>query len=46
MLLDDLVAATPQALLRDVRQRERALSSLIEDGLLEQCGDDRYRLPD
>jgi A/G-specific adenine glycosylase len=43
--LDDLVAATPDEQLRDVRQRERALASLVEDGLLEQCGKDRYRLP-
>jgi A/G-specific adenine glycosylase len=45
VLLDDLVAATPQAALRDVRQRERALASLIEDGLLEQTSNGSYRLP-
>jgi A/G-specific adenine glycosylase len=42
---DELVAATPDDSLRDPRQRERCLASLIEDGLLEQCDPDRYRLP-
>ena len=40
-----LLDATPEAVLRDPRQRERCLASLVEDGLLEQCGPDRYRLP-
>lgn len=43
--LNQLVAATPDEGLRDRRQRERCLSSLVEDGLLEPCGPDRYRLP-
>jgi A/G-specific adenine glycosylase len=43
--LGDLVAATPDDGLRDPRQRERCLASLVEDGLLEQCGENRYRLP-
>ena len=42
---DQLVAATPDEELRDPRQRERCLASLIEDGLLEQCAPDLYRLP-
>jgi A/G-specific adenine glycosylase len=37
--------ATPEEALRDPRQRERCLASLVEDGLLERCGPDRYRLP-
>jgi hypothetical protein len=43
--LDDLVAATPDELLKDLRQRERALASLLEDGLLEQTSNGSYRLP-
>jgi A/G-specific adenine glycosylase len=42
---DELVAATPDDSLRDPRQRDRCLASLGEDGLLEQCDPDRYRLP-
>ncbi|HET8614811.1 MAG TPA: A/G-specific adenine glycosylase [Actinomycetales bacterium] len=40
-----LATAVPDDELRDPRQRERCLASLVEDGLLEQCGSDRYRLP-
>jgi A/G-specific adenine glycosylase len=43
--LAQLVAATPDDELRDPRQRERCLASLVEDGLLEPCGENRYRLP-
>jgi len=43
--LAQLTAATPDEQLRDPRQRERCLASLLEDGLLEQCGENRYRLP-
>jgi hypothetical protein len=43
--ITQLVDATPDHQLRDPRQRERALASLVEDGLLEQCSNDRYRLP-
>ncbi|HEX8498879.1 MAG TPA: A/G-specific adenine glycosylase [Actinomycetales bacterium] len=41
----ELVGATPDDTLRDPRQRERALASLVEDGLLEQTSDGRYALP-
>ncbi len=40
-----LVAATPDDSLRDPRQRERALASLIEDGLLEPGPTSTYALP-
>jgi A/G-specific adenine glycosylase len=43
--LAELTAATPEDGLRDPGQRARCLGSLVEDGLLEQCGPDRYRLP-
>jgi hypothetical protein len=43
--VDDLVAATPDEVLRDPRQRERALASLVEDGLLEPTSSGSYRLP-
>ncbi len=45
--LADLVAATPDATLRDPRQRERALASLVEDGLLEPVPgpESTYALP-
>jgi A/G-specific adenine glycosylase len=42
---DHLVAATPDDGLRDPRQRERCLASLLEDGLLEQTPNGSYRLP-
>jgi A/G-specific adenine glycosylase len=43
--LAQLTAATPDDGLRDPRQRERCLASLLEDGLLEQTPDGSYRLP-
>jgi A/G-specific adenine glycosylase len=42
---NDLAAAAPDELLQDPRQRERALASLVEDGLLEQTSKGSYRLP-
>jgi A/G-specific adenine glycosylase len=41
----EFVTATPEDKLRDPRQRERCLASLVEDGLVEQCGKNLYRLP-
>jgi A/G-specific adenine glycosylase len=41
----DFVTATPDDQLRDRGQRERCLASLVEDGLVEQCGPATYRLP-
>jgi A/G-specific adenine glycosylase len=43
--LGQLVAAAPDDELRDPRQRERCLASLVEDGLLEPAPDGSYRLP-
>jgi A/G-specific adenine glycosylase len=40
-----LAAAAPDAMLRDPRQRERALDSLVADGLVEPLDDGCYRLP-
>jgi A/G-specific adenine glycosylase len=41
----DLVAAAPDAVLRDPRQRDRCLDGLVADGLVEPLGGDRYALP-
>jgi A/G-specific adenine glycosylase len=41
----DLVAATPSHLLKDPLQRDRCLLSLLDDGLVEAVGDERYALP-
>jgi A/G-specific adenine glycosylase len=41
----DLVAAAPEAVLRDPGQRARALDGLVADGLVEPLDGDRYRLP-
>ncbi len=40
-----LVAAVPDHALRDHRQRERCLDSLVADGLVDVVADDRYALP-
>jgi A/G-specific adenine glycosylase len=43
--LAELSAATPDDSLRDPAQRQRCLTSLLEDGLLEQTAHGTYRLP-
>lgn len=40
-----LVAAAPDAVLRDPGQRDRCLDGLVADGLVEPLPRDRYRLP-
>jgi A/G-specific adenine glycosylase len=42
---DALVAAAPDALLRDPLQRDRCLDALVSDGLVEPLSGRRYRLP-
>ena len=42
----ELVAAAPDAVLRDPGQRDRCLDSLVSDGLVEPLSGRRYRLPE
>jgi A/G-specific adenine glycosylase len=42
---DALVAAAPDATLRDTGQRDRCLDGLVADGLIEPLPGGRYRLP-
>jgi len=45
LTMPDLVAAAPDAVLRDPGQRDRCLAGLLADGLVEPLSEGRYALP-